>query len=219
MGSRQARLYDSSMMNAFARYRTAFGRVRRSLLLLVSVLVTFALGACTTIDDIISSNAKVDYKKGYDFDTIKVMNVSCGLADDDTTLTSDQIERVNLALTRALERRGMTVVGDDQPADAQVSWHVVVKEQSSLREYNAESYYQCWRCGPSISSSSTVQYTQGTFVVDVIDPALSKSVWRGVMQGRLADVRASDIQQARFDKAAREMFAKFPPGILIDGIY
>jgi hypothetical protein len=64
-----------------------------------------------------------------------------------------------------------------------------------------------------------VQYTQGTFVVDVIDPALSKSVWRGVMQGRLADVRASDIQQARFDKAAREMFAKFPPGILIDGIY
>ncbi len=196
--------------------RTSPGRrAARCFVLLASALLV----ACTTIDDIISSNVKVDYKKGYDFDTIKVMNVSCGLAEDDTTLSGEQIERVNLALIRALERRGVTVVGDDQPADAQVSWHVVVKEQSSLREYNAQSYYQCWRCGPSISSASAVQYTQGTFVVDVIDPAISKSVWRGVMQGRLADVRGSNVQQARFDKAAREMFAKFPPGILIDGIY
>ncbi len=191
----------------------------RTALRLFVAVASCLLVACTTIDDIISSNARVDYKKGYDFDTIRVLNVSCGLAADDATLTDEQIERVNQALIRALEGRGMTVVGEGQPADAHVSWHVVLHEQSNLREYNAQSYYQCWRCGPSISSASTVTYTQGTFVVDVIDPALSKSVWRGVMQGRLADVRGSEVQQARFDKAAREMFVKFPPGILIDGIY
>ena len=113
----------------------------------------------------------------------------------------------------------MSVVEDESEADAMVRWHVVTQEQSSLREYNADSYYQCWRCGPAISSASTVTYTEGTFVVDIIDKSLNKSVWRGVMKGRLAEARDGNIQQMRFDKAAREMLAKFPPGILIDGIY
>ncbi len=194
-------------------------RAARFLVLILMLTVSSLLASCTTIDDLIFSNARVDYKKDYDFDSIEVLSVSCGLAPDDDTLSPGQIERVNLALTRALEGRGMKVVSGDEETDAQVSWHVVVKEQSNLREYNAQSYYQCWRCGPSISSTSTVTYTQGTFVVDMIDPQLSKSVWRGVMQGRLADVNSSNAQQKRFDKAARQMFVKFPPGVFIDGIY
>ncbi len=206
------------MIFAMAPFSDIFLKYRRAASVLVLVASTLLAG-CTTIDDLIFSNARVDYKKDYDFDGIEVMSVSCGLAPDDETLTPAQIERVNLALRRALEGRGMRVVDSETEAQARVSWHVVVKEQSNLREYNAQSYYQCWRCGPSISSTSTVTYTQGTFVVDVIDPDLSKSVWRGVMQGRLADVSSSDAQQKRFDKAARQMFVKFPPGVFIDGIY
>ena len=187
----------------------------RCLVLAASALLV----ACSTIDDIISSRARVDYKKDYDFDTIKVMNVSCGLAPEDETLTPGEIERINNALRRVLEQQGMTVVGEGEAADAQVSWHVVVKEQSNLREYNAQSYYQCWRCGPAISSTSTVTYTEGTFVVDIIDPVLSKSVWRGVMRGRLAELGNAGSQQASFDKAAEEMLARFPPGGFFERIY
>jgi hypothetical protein len=186
---------------------------------LLTAALALQLTACGTIDDIIFSSAKVDYNKNYEFDAVKTLAVACGVAPEDSPLSPDEIERVNIALARALERQGMVIVADPADADARVSWHVVTKEQSSLREYNAESYYQCWRCGPAISSSSVVTYTQGTFVVDVIDEQLSQSVWRGVIQGRLADVRNADVQQGRFDRAAREMFAKFPPGILIDGLY
>lgn len=180
-----------------------------------------ALCACGTIDDILSSNAQVDYKKGYEFGDIKMVTVNCSMdgESEELPLTPGQIDRVDAAIIRALEGRGLTVVEDEEGADALVTWHVVTQEQSSLREYNAESYYQCWRCGPAISSASTVTYTEGTFVVDIIDRSLNKSVWRGVMKGRLAEVRGDNVQQMRFDKAAREMFAKFPPGILIDGIY
>ncbi len=187
----------------------------RCLVLLASMLLV----ACSTIDDIISSRAKVDFNKEYDFDTIRVMNVSCGLAPEDETLTPAQIEHINLAIGRALEQQGMTVVGVGETADAHVSWHVVVKEQSNLREYNAQSYYHCWRCGPAISSTSTVTYTEGTFVVDVIDLQLSQSVWRGVMQGRLAELGDADSQQSSFDKAAEEMFARFPPSGFFNRIY
>lgn len=189
---------------------------RLALVACVALLV-----ACGTIDDIISSNAQVDYKKGYEFGDIKTVTVNCSMdiEAEDAPLTQGQIDRVDAAVIRALEGRGMNVVEDDSNADAMVRWHVVTQEQSSLREYNADSYYQCWRCGPAISSASTVTYTEGTFVVDIIDKSLNKSVWRGVMKGRLAEVRDGNVQQMRFDKAAREMLAKFPPGILIDGIY
>jgi hypothetical protein len=126
---------------------------------------------------------------------------------------------MNLALKQALDGRGIAVTDDPAGADAHVSWHVVAQEQSNLREYNAQSYYQCWRCGPAISTTTVESFTEGTFVVDVIDPTLSKSVWRGVMKGRLAGIKNVDVQQSRFDTAAREMFARFPPGLLIDGIY
>ena len=187
----------------------------------VAAVSLLALCACTTIDDVLNSETKVDYKKGYDFDDIKTVTVACIIdtESDDSPLTEEQIERVDTALARAIERRGLTVVDNPAEADAQVSWHVVTQEQSSLRSYNAQSYYHCWRCGPAISSSQMQTYTEGTFVVDIIDPEISKSVWRGLIKGRLADATDADTQQSRFDKAAREMFAKYPPGFLIDGIY
>jgi hypothetical protein len=179
------------------------------------------VAACGTIDDIITSNARVDYKQGYDFDRIERVSVACGMDVDSAEfpLSLAATQRVNSALARALESHGISVVNDAADADAQVTWHVVTEERQRIREYNAQAYYQCWRCGPAISSASEITYTMGTFIVDIIDPALRKSVWRGVMQGRLAEVGNADLQQRRFDKAARQMLAKFPPGLLIDGVF
>ncbi len=193
----------------------------KSVVLLSLCGMLVLLGGCSTIDDIISSNAKVDYKRGYDFDDIERVAVVCDMDAEscETPMSTGEIERMNIALRRALVRRNFVVVESPADADIVVSWHVVAQEQSNVREYNAEAYYQCWRCGPAISNTTVDTYTQGTFIVDMIDPALSKSVWRGVMQGRLARVSNVEVQQQRFDKAAREMFAKFPPGILIDGVY
>lgn len=186
-------------------------------------VVTALLGlcGCATIDDILSSSSSVDYKKGYDFDGIRTVSVACVMdpESDDAPMGPEDIERMDGALVRAIERKGLTVVDDPAAADAHVSWHVVAEEQSSLRGYNASANYQCWRCGPAISSTDVVTYTEGTFIVDIIDPALNQSVWRGIMKGRMAADGSTDMRDERLDQAAREMFAKFPPGFLIDGIY
>lgn len=195
--------------------------LRAVLRLLALPILGVLLNACSTIDDIIFSDVKVDYKRGYAFDDIKRVRVACGmdLDSDDLPISLAQVQGINAALSRAIEERGMIVVGAGSDADAEVSWHVVAEEQSNVREYNAQAYYQCWRCGPAISSTSEISYTQGTFIVDIVDPALTQSVWRGIMQGRLAEARSADVQQQRFDKTARQMMAKFPPGLLIDGVY
>ncbi len=187
----------------------------RGIALLLAVLL---LTACSTIDEMFFSDAKIDYKRNYDFEAIRTVSVACGmdLESEDMPVSLAQVDRVNLALARALERQGLTVVGDASTADARVSWHVVAKEQSTAREYNAQAYYHCWRCGPAISSSSQVTYTKGTFIVDLVDPELSQSVWRGVIQGRLSDLGSARDEQQHFDAAAKEIFDRFPPGTIFD---
>jgi len=187
----------------------------------VVVLALAACTACTTIDDIISSDATVDYKKGYDFRDIKRVSVTCNTekCSAEQDLAPATIGRIDAAIRAALVSRGFEVVDSVDAADVQLNWYVVVQEASNVREYNAESFYQCWRCGPAISTTMVETFTEGTFIVDMIDPELRKSVWRGVMQGRLAGVNNPEMQQQRLDKAARQMLAKFPPGILIDGVF
>ena len=155
----------------------------------------------------------MDYKKGYDFQQTQRVAFSPDTMKGSGALllTDVQAERVVLSLERALDTCGYTVVDDHAEADLVLSWHVVAHEKTDVRGYDATSYYQCWRCGPSVSDFSVRRYTEGTFIVDMIDPKLNQSVWRGVIQGRLKSNPDSVGQQGRFDAAALEMFSDFPP--------
>jgi hypothetical protein len=185
------------------------------------VLLCACLSACTTVKGIINPSAQVDYKKGYDFDHIeKVAIAPCGYSGfRPAILSEEQEDRITLALSRALAKQGLDVVEMLSDADAVLDWHVVTEERSAVRSYNAQSYYQCWRCGPALSDKSVTTYTQGTFIVDIIDPVLSKSVWRGVINGRLTALSDMALQQEQVDAAADEILSRFPPGIFIDGLY
>jgi len=52
-------------------------------------------------------------------------------------------------------------------------------------------------------------YTEGTFIVDMIDPKLKKSVWRGLIQSRLKGGLEND--QDKYNAVADSIFASFPP--------
>lgn len=188
---------------------------------IASLLLVLVLTGCATLEDIVSRDTRVDYKKGYDFDHIRKLAIApCGYSGyRPSLLTEEQSHQVNEAIARALEKQGMQIVEWVDDADAVVDWHVVTEEKSNVRTYNAQSYYHCWRCGPAISDREVKSYTMGTFIVDIIDPGLGKSVWRGVTQGRLADIANIPVQETTIDAAAAEVFSRFPPGILIDGIY
>ncbi|MCB1733244.1 MAG: DUF4136 domain-containing protein, partial [Halieaceae bacterium] len=67
--------------------------------------------------------------------------------------------------------------------------------------------YNCWGC--TQTEVSVRNYTEGTFIVDMIDPKLKKSVWRGVIQSRLKGDMAQD--QANYNAAADLILASFPP--------
>ena len=118
------------------------------------------LGACASFPP---AKLAVDYKKGYDFQQAqRVLFSPDTLQGSGALLLTDvQADRVVLSLERALDACGYTVVDDPAEADLVLSWHVVAHTKTDVRGYDATSYYQCWRCGPSVSDFSVRRYTEG----------------------------------------------------------
>jgi len=190
--------------------------------------ITFIAAAALLLSACASGPPKpdVDYKADYNFSQVR----SIAFYEDSGTVEGDnplqlsdtQKERIDSAIRHALGQRGFTLVEDTAAADMLVSWHLVTQFKTDVQSrdtglgmawyhgYNRYSRYNCWSCiGPRTEVTSR-NYTEGTFIVDMIDPALKRSVWRGVVQSRLSGKQTQD--QARYNEAAEAIFAAFPPG-------
>jgi hypothetical protein len=193
----------------------------RKLILPVFII---SLAACT------SSPPKptVDHKPNYNFMQVKKIGFykdSGEVSGDNPLLLSDmQRNRIDKALELALSNKGFQMVDDASQADLLLSWHLATQHKTDVRTYQTPAYgmsygrygrynrysaYNCWSCSPTRTEVSVQNYTQGTFIVDMIDPALHQSVWRGVTQSRLRGKHNED--QGKYNAAAAAIFASFPP--------
>jgi hypothetical protein len=157
--------------------------------------------------------SRSDFDSRYDFSDVQRFAIEpIDRTSAAEKLISDmQVQRIEEALTSELTRRGYAVVADRSLADLYLSWHLVTREKTDIRSYNASSAYQCWRCGPPVSDVSVRQYTEGTFIVDFIDPLRNRSVWRSTIQSQL---RAQPDQKRREEiraRAAEAVLAPYPP--------
>ena len=178
--------------------------IRRMLALL---LVITAITACST-----PLTATVDHDPTFDFSRVRKIAIQ---PIDRTVVISDmQVERINEAFTAELNRRGYEVVQDNAEADLLMTWHLVTQERTDVRTYNTMSarYTACWHCGPATTTDVRVtQYTQGTLIVDLIDPTRLQSVWRSIVQSRLREQNDPQAAAELRAEAAAAIFAEFPP--------
>ncbi len=177
------------------------------------LFLALALGSLLAGCGTTSLEAISDFDESYDFSAVKTLKI---LPIDRTSaaekLISDlQVERIDQALASELQAKGFATTDEREAADLYLSWHLVTREKTDIRSYNATSLYNCWRCGPPVSDVSVRQYTEGTFIVDLIDPLRNRSVWRSTIQSRLK--ANPDPERAAENRAlaASAIFANFPP--------
>ena len=201
-------------------------RVCRALRTAVAVSFLALVSACASGPP----KPTVDFKPGYDFIKVKkiAMYRDSGqvVGDNPLQLSDIQRGRIDEALGYALVNRGVEIVDDAKDADLLLSWHLVTQHKTDVRtwetpaygagygygmhgRYNRYSMYNCWSCAPTRTEVSVQNYTQGTFIVDLIDPGMRKSVWRGVTQSRMKGNHSED--QGKYKEAATAIFASFPP--------
>ena len=114
-----------------------------------------------------------------------------GTGNNPTELTDFQRDRIDGALQDALEAKGFVFVDKTADADLLLSWHLNLMEKTDV---------------------CVSDYTQSTFIIDMIDPDENASVWRSVTQSKLKDATIRD--QAALDSAAMRVLAGFPPGAM-----
>ncbi len=189
----------------------------------VATLLATLIGACSSAPP----KPEVDFKADFDFSKVHKIGFfdKSGevIGPNPLQLSDMQKNRADEALRLAITAKGFTWVDDPKDADLLLSWYLVTEEKTDVRTYetpamgvgygryagyNRYSLYNCWGC--TQTEVSVRNYTQGTFIVDMISPELDQSVWRSVVQSRLKGEPGQD--QDKYNAAATRILAAFPPG-------
>ena len=168
------------------------------------------LAACSSTPKMV---AESDFDRSFDFAPVKKIAIQpVDRMEPNMIRISDmQIARITDAMANELVRKGYVIVQDKSKADMFLVWHLVTQEKLDVRSYNSMGYYNCIRCGPGVSDVSVRQFTQGTLIVDMVDPVRNKSVWRSIVEARLRSQPSQEEAAARRTEAVRALFADFPP--------
>jgi hypothetical protein len=179
---------------------------------LLGLSLAVLLAACST-----TPMATMDFDPGVDFSSVRKITIQPinRTVASQAILSDMQIDRVNASLTAELSRRGFQVVPNNTDADMLLAWHLVTQERMDVRTFNSSTRYNCWNCrrmGMGSSTNVTVrQYTQGTFIVDMIDPTMLQAVWRSVFESRMRDHSVPARATEARDAAVAAALAEFPP--------
>ena len=122
--------------------------------------------------------------------------------------------RLRGAIDRELAGKGYRMA--TAKPDFLVTYHVALEDKIDVRVIN--SYYGGYgyrgyygTAGWSTPRAETYQYRLGTLIVDVIDAASSRLVWRGTVEGEADVYKDPKKREERLNEAVHKVLAKFPP--------
>ena len=135
------------------------------------------------------------------------------MQNNDPRIDNDIIrQRIRTGVESALTARGYSFVQDPNDARYLVSYHIGLQDRQDLRVDSAPGGVVCgWRgCisgfgwgmyGPP-SDVRTVNYTEGTLILDLTDRASGQLTWRATSQRRVDERRRT---QERINAALVDM--------------
>jgi len=174
--------------------------------LMAIALVWFALAGCSQL------TVTTDHDRSANFTTLHAYDWRPGPQQgvNDPRIDSSLIDaRVRAAVDRVLTAKGYEKVAPGATADFFVGYHAVVLRKTSVQTIN--TWYGYRYGGWGWPQTYAYDYDEGTLLIDVIDPATMKLLWRG-SGTRIIDVHASaEKRERRINDAVERILAKFPP--------
>jgi len=150
-------------------------------------------------------NVKTDYDRSFDFGRLKTFAFKDQRRPDGNLLQRNTLvdNRIREALKRDLEARGFRYQPDG-PADFVIAYYARERERAEVEPIGYGMPYRWrWGWGPRVW---TRYYTQGSVVVDFIEPGSNQLIWRG----RVTDtVNGLDQSDKQIDKGAKELVKHF----------
>lgn len=174
------------------------------------------LSACAT-----SFKVATDYDEKFDFNNKQTYALI--YPKDIQTTRNDLIKnRIEKALRNELKQKGFSETDKNQ-ASIWISYFTTTEKQQDIRTYqNYNHFYgyaRCYRCvypAPVMTTDvHVVNYTEGTLIIDVINPENNQLKWRGTTKSRIttsqADSLTVDERTEKVNAAVGAIMLEYPP--------
>jgi len=179
--------------------------------LIAVVFLFFLITACSGIQ------VSQDFEQGFDFSGLKTFDWKSNENNEWGLTNNDLVDRrIRNAVVNTLKAKQFTQDDSENP-DFLISYDLTVEQRISSSNVSggvSMGRSTAGRHGSiGIGTGSQIStYDQGTLIIDVVDVASNKLVWRGVGSQALPDL--SDPQQLtdRVNETVAAVLKQFPPG-------
>ena len=119
-----------------------------------------------------------------------------------------QYEAADRTIEKRLQEKGYAKAARGA-ADFLVLYHLSLERKLDTRTINApyKGGTSEWEVHRTVPTEQTVEYAEGTLVIDVLNDRTRRLVWRGTARGRHDDVPQADYVEQRVS----EILDRFPP--------
>lgn len=164
--------------------------------------LALGLAACSTME------LNTDYTPGTDFSKYRTFEFRKAAEPKNPVAARS----VTYAVGQALEAKGMKEV--EQGGDLQIYGHFVRDEklQFDTYGYTTVGWYGWGYGGTAVTTARAIPV--GTLVLDLVDAASKKLVWRGVVKDEIDATLQPEEREKKAIEVAKRLFAAFPPSAL-----
>lgn len=178
---------------------------------LLSCLALIAtLSACSS-----SKVATTSFRGGFDFSMVESYSTyGRNSAFSDLQNLSDSTRNtIELAIEQGFDDNGFNYK-TLKKADILIAYHVINRNFNELKLYNREVKYcgYCLKAGQASRSDLEAKMAPGSLILDIIDPASQRSVWRSVYPLGFKEKDNSREMQEKINNAIAQMLQDYPKG-------
>jgi len=175
-------------------------QVLQSLFCFLVVLTALVLASGCSTQLIV----KHDYDKSVDFKQFSNYNWIESAGGDGVADLTDT--RVRTAIERDLASKGYFKTTGGTP-ELLVTYELTITNKEDVTTHD----YEYWRGAQSETYVDVSVYREGTLVVDIVDPAQERVVYRGWATGVVQGELSPEQSQALINEAVGKILQKFPP--------
>ena len=170
--------------------------------LVAAALLALAITGCATM------NVASHIERGVTFSELRTWEWGApdGLPTGDARLDNNAFFNDHLqgAVEKALARHGYARVDRGATPDLLIHYHANINQRFQVIAPDPNCIDNC--------QPQTIDYAQGTLVIDVLNARTNKLLWRGWAQDSMEGIIDNQARMERqIDEAVRKMFARFPP--------
>jgi len=174
----------------------------------VVLFASLLQAGCATKPDV-----RADYDHSADFGKYRTFGFASPLSTDKLGYSSLVTQQLKSAVTTQMEQRGYRL--DPRNPDILINFSGKLQEKQEIESTPGPYYgyrtgfYGAWPGYAMGNEVYTVNYTEGTLNVDMVDASRMQMVWEGVIVGEIKKKHLED-REAAIDKAVAEIFAHYP---------